>query len=189
MTMNTSSCPPPGTPSQLRRWLFAGAGVACVGVGAVGVFVPGLPTTVFLLMASWLFARSCPWLEDRLVRIPLFRPFLARVEPGAGMPRHAVRGTLAVMWAAIGVSAGLLLLGQRPGRLVAAAIVLAGLLGTVVILRLGRRGRSANRPAPLEPPRHQSAVEQTVAPRCPLRLSDSISADLVGSAADPSNPG
>jgi len=42
-----------------RRWLLAGAGVVAVGLGGLGVFVPGLPTTIFLIIASYCFARSC----------------------------------------------------------------------------------------------------------------------------------
>jgi len=125
--------------SRPARWLLAGAGVACVGAAALGVFLPGLPTTVFLIMASWLFARSCPWLEERLLRVPLFRPFLRYLEPGAIMPRRAVVATLVVMWAAIVASAAGLLLGGDPRPMIATTVVAAGLVGTVFILRLARR--------------------------------------------------
>ncbi len=43
--------------------LFAALGVLCVALGIVGVFLPGLPTTEFILAASYLFARSSPALE------------------------------------------------------------------------------------------------------------------------------
>jgi len=132
------STAPPTTPPRLQRWLLAGLGVICVGLGAVGVFVPGLPTTVFLLMACWLFARSCPWLEDRLVRVPLFRPFLVYLKPGARMPRRAKLTALSAMWLAIAVSTGLLVLGDQPRPAVAAAIVAAGVVGTFVIVRMAR---------------------------------------------------
>ena len=57
-----------------RRLLLAGAGVLAVGLAALGVVVPGLPTTVFLIAASYCFARSCPWLEERLLRNRPFAP-------------------------------------------------------------------------------------------------------------------
>ena len=131
-------------PPRVQRWAFASLGVVCVGLGGLGVFVPGLPTTIFLIMASWLFARSCPWLEERLIRIPLFRPFLAHLEPGARMPRSAVITTLAVMWAAIALSATLLITAGEGRPLVAAIVVAAGLVGTGFVVRLGRgNGRTA----------------------------------------------
>jgi hypothetical protein len=129
--------------SRLARWLLAGLGTACVGLGAIGVFLPGLPTTVFLIAASWCFARSCPWLEERLLRIPLFAPFLAYLEPGATMPRRSVAKALVVMWIAILASAAAVGLGDggRPG--VAAAVVGLGLVGSPFVLRTGA-SRSEN---------------------------------------------
>src|SRR5690606_29262316 len=88
----TDACPVlAGGPATGRpvRWLLAGAGVGCVSLGALGVVVPGLPTTIFLILATWCFARSCPWLERKLVRNRLFRPFLWALDTGAPMPRRA----------------------------------------------------------------------------------------------------
>jgi uncharacterized membrane protein YbaN (DUF454 family) len=129
--------------SRLRRWLYAALGVACVALGAVGAVVPGLPTTVFLLAASWLFARSCPWLEDRLFRLPLFRPFLRYLEPGARMPLRARVATLVVMWGAIAISATVLMSTETARPVIASAVVVAGLVGSLFVVRLGRTRRSA----------------------------------------------
>jgi uncharacterized membrane protein YbaN (DUF454 family) len=139
-----AGCPTPAcrpARSRLARWLLAGLGSACVGLGALGVFLPGLPTTVFLIAATWCFARSCPWLEERLVRVPLFAPFLGFLEPGATMPRRTVTKALVVMWVAILASAAAVGLGDdgRPG--VAAAVVGLGLVGSPFVLRKGA-GRS-----------------------------------------------
>jgi uncharacterized membrane protein YbaN (DUF454 family) len=127
------------TRSRLHRWLLVAIGVSLVAVGAVGVFLPGLPTTVFLLGASWCFARSCPWLEERLIRIPLFRPFLVYLDTGAQMPRRVVGWTLVVMWSAVAASAVSLVVGKDPQPLLAMSIVALGVIGSFFVLRLGRK--------------------------------------------------
>jgi uncharacterized membrane protein YbaN (DUF454 family) len=121
--------------SRLARWLLAGLGIACVGLGALGAVLPGLPTTVFLIIATWCFARSCPWLEERLVRVPLFAPFLGFLEPGATIPRRTLVRALVIMWIAILASAAVLGLGDggRPG--VAAAVIGLGLVGSPFVLQ------------------------------------------------------
>jgi len=43
------------------------------------VLLPGLPTTIFLIAASYLFSRSFPALAERLLLLPVFRPFLPHV--------------------------------------------------------------------------------------------------------------
>ncbi len=51
--------PPPVTPAPVwLRWVLSGLGLALVGIGIVGVFVPVLPTTVFLIAALWAFSKS-----------------------------------------------------------------------------------------------------------------------------------
>ncbi len=110
-----------------------------VAIGAVGVFLPGLPTTIFLIGASWCFTRSCPWLEERLIRIPLFRPFLIYLDHGAQMPRKVVVWTLIVMWLAIAASATMVMVGPEPRQVLAATIVAAGVIGSWFVIRMGRR--------------------------------------------------
>lgn len=58
------------------RSLYIAGGVVCVLMGAIGVLLPGLPTTPFLLLASWCFSRSSSRLESLLLRSRLFGPFL-----------------------------------------------------------------------------------------------------------------
>ena len=129
-----------------RRWAFAGLGVASVGMGWLGVFVPGLPTTIFLIIASYCFARSCPWLEDRLLRIPLFAPYMKVLDDGRGMSRAAAKGALLSMWSCVSLSVGLLYLMGRLTPWVAAFIVLAAVAGTAMILLYARKPRLARRP-------------------------------------------
>jgi uncharacterized membrane protein YbaN (DUF454 family) len=124
-----------------RRLAFAGIGVASVGLGWLGVFVPGLPTTIFLIIASYCFTRSCPWLEDRLLRIPLFAPYMKVLDEGRGMSRKAVVSALVSMWSCVALSCAILFLAGRLKPWVAAIIVLSALAGTGMILLYGRKPR------------------------------------------------
>ncbi len=122
-----------------RRWAFAGLGVASVGLGWLGVFIPGLPTTIFLIIASYCFARSCPWLEDRLLRIPLFAPYMKVLDEGRGMSRATAVRALASMWGCVSLSLAVLFLSGRLSGWTAAIIVLAACAGTATILLYARR--------------------------------------------------
>jgi len=68
--------------SRPRRGLLRAAGLALVALAAVGVVVPGLPTTPLLLVAAACFARSSPrlytWLLDNRVFGPLIRDWRER---------------------------------------------------------------------------------------------------------------
>ena len=122
-----------------RRWAWAGVGLASVGLGWLGVFVPGLPTTVFLLIASYCFARSCPWLEDRLLRVPVFAPYMRAMDAGRGLSRPAAIRAIASLWMSLGVSLTVLwAVGALPFWL-AATLVGAGAVGTGTIGYYARR--------------------------------------------------
>jgi uncharacterized membrane protein YbaN (DUF454 family) len=135
--------PPVSWVRDPRRWAFAGIGVASVGLGWLGVFVPGLPTTIFLIIASYCFARSCPWLEDRLLRIPLFAPYMKVLDEGRGMSKKAATNALLSMWSCVSLSCAILYAAGRLRPWVAAIIVLSAVAGTGMILLYARKPRPA----------------------------------------------
>ena len=124
-----------------RRWAFAGLGVASVGMGWLGVFVPGLPTTIFLIIASYCFTRSCPWLEDRMLRIPLFAPYMKVLDEGRGMTRKAASSALVSMWSCVSLSLAVLYMTGRLAPWIVAMVVLAALAGTAMIGLYARKPR------------------------------------------------
>jgi len=84
--------------SRLARAGWAGLGFACVAVGAVGVVLPGLPTTPFLILAAACFVRSSQALYDRLLAHPRFGPLVRDFREGRGIPARVKLFALALMW-------------------------------------------------------------------------------------------
>ncbi len=130
-TTTASSRP---VPSRIARWLLATVGIVSVAIGAIGVFVPGLPTTVFLIIATWCFAKSCPWMEDKLVRNRLFAPLLMYVDRTAPIPLRAKVAAISAMWVCVTASIVIVALNDAPWW-IPAIIAAAACIGTIVILR------------------------------------------------------
>ncbi|MEM8884788.1 MAG: YbaN family protein [Planctomycetota bacterium] len=122
----------------LKRWIVAGTGVLLVGIGALGAVLPGLPTTVFLLGATWCFARSCPWLEERLLRNRLFAPYMRVIDGEVPMTTRARITVIAIIWATVSISMATFYARDALGSWVAATLVFAALVGSVVVWRFRR---------------------------------------------------
>jgi uncharacterized membrane protein YbaN (DUF454 family) len=64
----------------LARAVYIAVGLCSLGLAVLGALLPGLPTTVFLLIALWAFSRSSVRLHGWVKRMPLFRDALVHVE-------------------------------------------------------------------------------------------------------------
>jgi uncharacterized protein len=71
--------------------------LACVVLGLVGIFVPGLPTVPFLLVAAWAGGRGWPALERWLVDHPRHGPPIRRWRERGAVPRRAKWAASATM--------------------------------------------------------------------------------------------
>ncbi|MGC3967035.1 MAG: YbaN family protein [Pirellulales bacterium] len=125
--------------SRLRRGIYAGLGVVLVGIGAVGVFVPGLPTAIWLMAASFFFARSSPALEARLIRNRFFGPYLKYLDRPAHMPRSAKISASLLMCGSVTISMTLLAWRGVLGWGFGIGLPVAALAGTWFVWNFGRR--------------------------------------------------
>jgi uncharacterized membrane protein YbaN (DUF454 family) len=114
------------------RWMLIAAGMICVGLGVIGILLPGLPTTPFLLLAAYCFARSSEHFHSWLLNHRWLGSYVRNFEEGRGMTRPAKATTLLVMWLSFGVT----IVFFVPLAWAQLAMFLLGLAVTVYLLRL-----------------------------------------------------
>jgi uncharacterized protein len=87
-----------------RRAALLVCGTLSLALGVVGIFVPLLPTTCFLLIAAWCYARSSSRLYDRLMRARWIGSYLRRYRDERAIPVQVKVGSVVMMWITIGYS-------------------------------------------------------------------------------------
>jgi uncharacterized protein len=105
--------------SFIPNWLYLGLGFVALGLGIVGVFLPLLPGTPFLILAAFCFSRGSPRFHGWLLRHPrLGPPVTLWRASGAIRLRHKVIATILIVLSA-GFSAFVFV-----GQLVVVAVLL-----------------------------------------------------------------
>lgn len=93
--------------TRVGRWALTMLGGIFVALGAIGVFVPGLPTTIFLIVACFAWARSCPAMETWLRSRSWTQPFLPYLD-GRRLPRRLASRILLIIVASVVLAIALL---------------------------------------------------------------------------------
>ncbi len=94
----------------MRQHVLRALGAAFVGLGFLGVFLPLLPTTPFLLLALACFARSSPTIHDWLINHRMLGPYIVDWERDRSIPIGAKITSVVMMsasfgWLALGTNA------------------------------------------------------------------------------------
>lgn len=118
---------------------MAGVGVVCFALGGVGAVVPGMPTTVFVLLGSYFLVRSCPWLEERLLTSRLFKPYAQFVRSREPMSTKARVAAITAMSVSVGVSLAVLAATEKLTPVVAGVIAALWLSGFIAIMLFRRK--------------------------------------------------
>ena len=79
-------------------------GIVAVILGILGIFLPLLPTTPFLLLASACFARASTRMHNWLQTNRIFGKYLSSYENGYGIPLRGKIWTLIFMWGSMSYS-------------------------------------------------------------------------------------
>ena len=88
----------------LFRWLIFSAGWVCVGLGTLGVVLPVLPTTPFMLLAAFCFARTSPRFHRWLLSSRVFGPLIDNWQRERYIEKRSKRTALLVVAITFGVS-------------------------------------------------------------------------------------
>ena len=86
------------TPVLRKRLVWIPVGLLCVGLGGVGLVLPGLPSTIFFIGAAAAFSKSSPRLEAWVLDLRGVGPLIRDYRDGLGMPRRAKVIAIAMMW-------------------------------------------------------------------------------------------
>lgn len=88
----------------LVRKLLIIAGTFFVVIGIIGIFLPILPTTPFLLLAAWCYARSSEKFYNWLINNKWFRKYIKNYREGKGVPVKVKVVSISFLWITILIS-------------------------------------------------------------------------------------
>jgi len=113
----------------MRKVLMIIGGSFSLILGVIGIFIPGLPTTPFLLLTAALFLRSSDRLYNWLIQNKYLGKYVLNYRRRKGMTRQQKVYSISLMWIMIAFSACFLI---KP-LLIRLIVVVAGVVGTVVM--------------------------------------------------------
>lgn len=104
-------------------------GTLSLGIGIIGIVVPGLPTTPFLLLTAGLYVKSSDRLYQKLISNRYVGSYILEYQANKGMTKRAKLYAIGLMWAMITLSC-LLFIHTLSIKLVVVAV---GVIGTIVM--------------------------------------------------------
>ena len=111
-----SACKKQGQKIVKTLWFIAGT--ICVVLGAIGMVLPILPTTPFLLAAAACYYKSSEKMHKWLLNNKWFGEYIRNYTEGRGLTKKTKITALAVLWVTIGVSTLFMLNRLLPAQFV-----------------------------------------------------------------------
>lgn len=137
---------PPIARNPIVRLVYLLLGTLFLGLGALGIATPGLPTTPFLLLTAWFYARSSTRLHRWLYGHPRFGPILGDWHQHRVLRPRTKRVAIATVWVGITGSIVLIHFTVAARLFPYLALMLAAIAIAVTVFLATRRS------APPEPP-------------------------------------
>ena len=127
--------------SRVMRLIFAGFGTLCVGIGLVGVVLPILPTTPFMLLAAGCYVRASPRFYNWLLNTRAFGPLIREWRLYRSIPWRTKLTAIALM--AMTLSTSIVLFVKQPYLQIAIGIF--GCVLAIWLYRIPSRDRLVTR--------------------------------------------
>ena len=114
---------------NLKKILFISLGTLSLAIGIIAIFVPGLPTTAFLLLTAALYMRSSDKLYNKLLSNKYVGPYILEFRTNKGMTKRTKLHAIGTMWFMIAIST----IFMVQDTMVRIIIIAVGLIGTIVM--------------------------------------------------------
>ena len=115
------------------RIFWVSLGMILSSIGMIGILVPGLPTTIFMILAAGCFFRSSRKMYQWVVSHPIFGEAVLRFRNGDGMPKMAKYYSIITMW--IFIIFAFLFGISDSGAWIKGLIIFSAIVGTFYIIR------------------------------------------------------
>ena len=122
---------------KLTRKLLIVAGTASTAIGIVGIFIPILPTTPFLLLAAACYIRSSERFYRWLLNNRLCGTYIRNYIEHKGMPLKTKLFTISLLWVTIGIS--VCLATQDLVVRIVLVLIAVGVTIHIILIRAKRR--------------------------------------------------
>lgn len=107
--------------AKTKKFILISIGWLALVLGVVGIVLPLLPTTPFVLLAAACFANSSPRFHDWLLTHKFFGPIIRNFKSGRGVPRKVRNNTIILIWLTMSIS----------------MIIIANIWSTVLLVTIG----------------------------------------------------
>jgi uncharacterized membrane protein YbaN (DUF454 family) len=118
--------------SKFVRTLYVIAGTICLVLGIIGIILPVLPTTPFLLLSAACYARGSERFYNWLLNNRILGPYIRNYREGKGMPIKTKIFTITTLWITILIS--IFFFAHKILWLTILLIVIASAVSTHIIL-------------------------------------------------------
>jgi len=116
--------------SKIKNFTLLTVGLIFLGIGMIGVFIPGLPTTIFMILAAYCFLRSSERLYNWVIRNKIFGARVKHFLETRTIPLRGKIHCLTAMWIMAGISIFIL----SADVWIKGIILLFIIIGTIVVL-------------------------------------------------------